>query len=228
MSLVIFAALLALGTWQVQRLHWKQGLIAERNAAHAAPPLELSEIPDNPVKAEIRRVRVAGIFLHDKEFLLGPRSFRSTPGLHVITPLRRDGGALVLVDRGWVPLTMRDPAARAAGQLRGRVTIIGVLRAGGRKSDWIPENDPDSGIWHYIDAPAMAARAGLSAMPDFVIAAGPAANPGGLPIGGRARRPLPNSHLRYAVTWYALAAVLLVIYVLYHVKRDDGAGDGGV
>ncbi len=219
MAIPMLAVLLGLGSWQVQRLHWKEGLIAEREAGLAAPPLDIGEV--GAAVPEFRRVRASGVFLHDREFLLVARTYRGRAGSHVVTPLRLADGGIVLVDRGWVPYGYEDPRKRPAGQIAGRVVVSGILRAGGRDSPWIHDNDAVKGDWFYVDIAAMAAHARLSGARGFFIEAGSAANPGGLPVGGQTRFQLANDHLQYAVIWYALAAVLLAIYLVYHLRRGD-------
>ncbi len=216
------AMLVVLGTWQVQRLHWKEALIAEREAGLAAPPLAIAAVGRMSAALDHRRVGAAGVFLNDREMHLVARSHRGRVGVRVITPLALAGGGHVLVDRGWVPRTRADPRTRRDGQIRGAVDIVGILRAGGRPSDWTPDNRPEDGIWHYVDIPTMADRARLSNIRDFIVVAGPAPNPGGLPIGKRFVVELTNKHLQYAFTWYALAAVLAAIYLIYHL-RPPGA-----
>jgi surfeit locus 1 family protein len=144
----------------------------------------------------------------------------------VVTPLALAGGGHVLVERGWVPQARTDPATRRDGQIAGPVEIVGILRAGGRPSGWTPDNQPEDGVWHYVDVAAMAARAGLADARDFVVVAGPAASPGGLPIGTRFAVEVANNHLQYAVTWYALAVVLAVIYLIYHWRPPGPARRG--
>ncbi len=229
-TIPVLAMLLVLGTWQVQRLHWKEALIAERAAAYAAAPVAVALIADTSAIPEFSRVRATGVFDHGREMLLDPRSFRGQPGAHVLTPLGLDGGGVLLVDRGWVPRVFRDPATRPAGQVAGRVEVIGILRTDGRKSDWIPDNQPDKGNWYYVDIARMAARAGLAGVRPWFVEAGPAPNPGGWPRGGHTLTPLPNNHLGYILTWYGLAVALAVIYVIYHLKggRPPGADEDNV
>ena len=211
-------ALVGFGTWQVQRLHWKEALIAGREAGLAAPPTRIATIAKMTAALEHRRVRLAGTFLHDREMHLVARSHRGRVGIRVITPLALAGGGHVLGDRGWVPQSRAAPRTRRDGQVEGPVEIVGIVRAGGPANGWTPDNQPDDGVWHYVDIRAMAARARLSAVAGFVVVAGPAANPGGLPIGARFAVEVANNHLQYAVTWYALAAVLWVIYLIYHLR----------
>ena len=214
-ALPAFLVLVALGAWQVQRLAWKTELIALIEARLAAPaaPLPAGLLRPGDVSGfEFRRVTVAGTLLHDREiYLVATR--RGKFGFHVITPLRRTGGGFVLVDRGWVPAEARDPPRRAAGQIGGAVTIEGLVRAPEEPRWLTPDNDPAKNYWFWRDVPAMAAFAGVDA-PPLIVEAGPAANPGGLPIGRAFRFDIPNDHLQYAIIWFLLAAALAVIYVL--------------
>lgn len=221
-SLLAFAGLIALGTWQVQRLHWKEGLIAERAAALAAPPVDLPATLEAARGLEFRRVRASGVFLHDHEFLVNTTERASgKAGDLVVTPLRRADGSVLLVERGWIPPELRDAGTRAAGNPAGTVEVDGLLRipSAGKPGYFVPDNDPQKNQWFYIDLNAMGRAARAPSVLPFYLEAGPAPNPGGYPLGGQARTDLPNDHLQYAITWYSLAAALVVIYVLL-VRRE--------
>lgn len=208
------AALLALGTWQVQRLGWKTELIAAREASLARPPVALSGITRDRIMPAFRRVRAGGEFLHQKEIRLGPRTRNGAAGWHVITPLRLTGGGTVLVNRGWVPHRRKDPATRRAGLVKGPVRVEGLARVPPPPGRFTPDNVPGRGDWYHADIAAMASHLGLDNVRPYLIDAGPNPNPGGLPIGGQTIVRPPNNHLAYALTWYALAAVLLAIYII--------------
>jgi surfeit locus 1 family protein len=212
-----FLILLGLGSWQLQRLHWKEGLIAAREAAIAAPPIPVPRTVAAAEGMDLRHVSARGSFLNDKEFYLGATDEAGTTGYHVVTPLRLADGALLLVDRGWIPSDRKDRAGRAAGLPRGEVEIEGLLRLprNGRPNWFVPDNDCARNYWFWIDVPAMAACAGLERVLPVTMDAGPAANSGGFPRGGATRIELPNDHLQYAITWFALAGALAVIYLLY-------------
>jgi surfeit locus 1 family protein len=209
---------LALGSWQVQRLYWKNNLIAERHSRRDAPPL--TKLPDRfePAEHEFRKVRITGRFLHDKEMYLAARSFRGKPGYHVITPLAVFPGH-VLVDRGWIPLERKSPTTRTLGNAEGEVTVEGYLRAETGPGWFTPKNEPDKNFWFFVDIAAMARAHGIGRVEPFYIEAGPAENLGGYPIGGQTRFELPNDHLQYAITWYAMAVIGIVVYLLYHRGR---------
>ena len=111
-----------------------------------------------------------------------------------------------------------NPKRRAAGELTGAVHIAGLLRVSPAQKPtfFLPDNRPDLNLWFWADLPAMAKAAGTPDAAPFYIDADKTPNPGGWPKGGVTRLELPNNHLQYAITWYALAVALIVIYVLYH------------
>jgi len=219
-TLVLLGILIALGTWQIERMQDKRAMIAERAQRLASPPLNLPAVIPIPQALDFRRVQVQGKFLHDRELYLGNRPRNGQPGYHVLTPLQRADGSTVLVDRGWVPLDRKLPESRAEGQLDGQVVILGIARLPGRPGWLAPKNQIEGNFWFMIDLPAMAEAARLSALLPIYIEAGRQANPGGLPIGGQTDAALPDNHLVYAITWYALAAALVVVYVLRSMKQD--------
>jgi len=223
------AALVALGTWQLERLEWKQDLIAEMAARQRAPAVPLPQVRSarDAAALEYRKVRLEGRFLHDREMYLGSRTYRGQVGYHVVTPMILIDGRRVLVDRGWVPPARKAPATRRDGLVAGVVVVEGLVRRGGWRGSAMfrPDRQPAPDVWLWPDLPAMIAHAGLGedAVREIYIEAGPAPVPGGFPIGGQTRLTLTNNHLQYALTWYALAVALIVIYVLH--QRRGGTGD---
>jgi surfeit locus 1 family protein len=218
--------LLGLGTWQVQRLYEKREQIAERTARTTAAPIALPAA-GTPLSAaaladlDYRHGAATGVFLHELEMYLAARTLEGSVGYQIVTPLQEADGSVVLVNRGWVPEAGKNPAKRPEGQVGGSVTVDGAIRAPGAQHWLQPDNEPARNIWFWSDLPAMAAHAGIAPgklVPVF-LEAGPAPNPGGIPIGGQTKVNLPNDHLQYAITWYALAAGLVVIYVLYHRQQ---------
>jgi surfeit locus 1 family protein len=224
-SLIAFAILIALGTWQVERLKWKEGLlvtIAERVASTPRPFGEIEALYARTGDVEYWPVRVTGRFLHDHE-----RHFFAThqgrSGFYVYTPLQLADGRAVLVNRGFVPYEKKDPATRPEGQVVSEVTVTGLARDPLREkpSSLVPDNDPSKNMFYWKDWAAMAKTAGLdpARTVPFFIDADTAANPGGLPIGGVTIIDLPNNHLQYAVTWYGLAAALAGVVGVWVWRR---------
>jgi surfeit locus 1 family protein len=217
-------ALAALGTWQVQRLHWKEALIAARARAEAAPVLDLRDPTDVRPEDDFRSMRLVGRFRHDREFHLLGRVQGGEAGAHVVTPLILDDGAMVLVDRGFVPLDRLAPATRPEGQMEGRVAVRGTVRWPEPPGWFTPSSDPAANAWYRLDPEAMAVAAGLRRVAPFYVAADATPNPGGLPRGGATFSPFPNNHLGYALTWYGLALSLAVIYILFGFRRGAETG----
>jgi surfeit locus 1 family protein len=213
---------LALGAWQVQRLHWKQGLIAQREAAVAASPAAPPRTIEEARGMEFRHVADDGVFLHDKEIFVGASAEYGQIGYHVLTPLREPGGRIVFVNRGYVPAELKDPAKRSIGQIPGTVHVAGLLRLPPEaKPSWfLPNNRADLNYWFWVDLPAMAAATGLDNVAPFYIDADATPNPGGWPKGGVTRLALPNDHLQYAITWFSLAIAMSVIYFVYSRRPE--------
>lgn len=213
------AVLVGLGAWQLQRLDWKEGVIAERAARLAAPPLAIEDIGDADWRGlEHRRVRLSGRYLHDREMLVVNRLRRGQAGYGLVTPLVLGDGAAVLVDRGWVPLSWPE-GPRAGRPPAGEDGAAGLLRAGGRLNSWQPDNDPAAGQWFFVDVPRMSAHAGLGRARPYYVRLLPEPGRTGFPVPRGAGEPIPNRHLEYALTWFALAAALVAVFALYHVRR---------
>ncbi len=225
-ALVVVAAalavLVALGTWQVGRLAWKEALIARVEARVDAPaaPLPPPETWGSlqPEEIEYRPVRLAGTFDHSEEIhvyiaLSQPRGPFGGQGYFVLTPLVLDDGRAVFVNRGFVPMDRKDPATRPEGQVDGRVEIEGLMRPA-EEASWIsPEPDPAKNVWFVRDPARMAEAAGLdpARVAPFTVDARAGQSPGGLPQGGETIVAFTNNHLGYAITWYGLAAALVVV-----------------
>lgn len=215
-SLIAFLILVALGTWQVERLHWKEALLAStEQRVHEAPiPLaEMEKIYRDEGSVEYRPVTVSGTFMHQ-----GERHFLATydgqSGFNVYTPLMLEDGRFVLVNRGFVPYDRKDPETRLDGQLDGPVTITGLARdpLTSKPGYFVPDNDIAKNIFYWKDWAAMAESADIPSLDDavpFFIDADKTPNFGGLPIGGITIIDFPNNHLQYALTWYGLALALL-------------------
>ncbi len=141
------------------------------------------------------------------------------PGYWVFAPARLAGGSVVLVNRGFVPADRMDPATRAEGTPHGIVDIIGVLRWPEARNLFTPADNPKENVWFLRDSNAIAAsKKWTTAAPFYVDQEGPPP-PGGLPKPGRLKVSLPNNHLQYAMTWFALALVLAGIYVTWLAQR---------
>ncbi|TWI67283.1 surfeit locus 1 family protein [Pseudoduganella lurida] len=232
-----FCAFVALGTWQVKRLQWKEDLIARIDArVHAEPVAAPPRARWPQVTAEsdeYRRVRVAGTFLYDFTTRVQTTT-RLGIGFWLMTPLCTADG-IVFVNRGFVPMRSGDlqlPAPpKASGDVcaavpgRKPAVITGLLRLPEPKGRVLRENDPAGDRWYTRDIGPMAAARNLRDVAPFFVDA-PAgqeypASAAERPTGGLTVIAFPNNHLVYAGTWFALAAMIAGGY--YLVLRYDRA-----
>ncbi|SFB06032.1 surfeit locus 1 family protein [Rhizobium sp. NFR07] len=228
------ALLLVLGTWQVERLYWKEGLLADIAARRSAEPVPLAEVEKALAAGEdveYRRVSLSGTFDHTKERHFFA-TFEGRTGFYIYTPMALTDGRMILINRGFVPYEMKEPSTRAAGEVTGEQAITGYARSklAEKPSMIVPENDLAKNIFYWKDLDAMASNAGLSnVIPMFVDADAAVTNPGGWPKGGVTQFDLPNNHLQYAVTWYGLAVALLAVVfgMWWRSRRSPDMPDGG-
>lgn len=206
LTAVLVAGFVALCVWQVQRLGWKQDLIRQVDARiHAAAvPAPGPEQPVARDADQYRRVVVTGVFDHDRETLTQAVTDLG-PGFWVMTPLRTDRGFTVLINRGFVPSDRRAPESRAAGQVEGPRTVTGLLRITEPKGGFLRANDAEGDRWFSRDVAAIVAARSLTDVVPYFIDADATLNSGGLPVGGLTVVRFANSHLIYALTWFALA-----------------------
>jgi surfeit locus 1 family protein len=216
----LMVIMVGLAIWQVQRLHWKEGLIAERVSRTTAAPIALPPAGTDLTALEFHKVMLTGTYDNAHEFDLAARSQNGNVGYWIVTPFKAGDGQAVLVNRGWVPLEKRLPDARKEGQIAGETQLDGVIRLPQVKVYFQPDNEPAKNVWFFLAPAEMVAASGIAARSDLYLDAGPEPVPGGFPIGGQTRIDLPNDHLQYAITWALLAIALAVIYVVYHLKLE--------
>ena len=204
--LVGLALLLGLTVWQVSRALEREARIELAVERLARPPVSLPR-QLAPLDQEMTPVRLRGRFEHAGEqhvlFSLPPLG----PGVRVITPFATADGRRVLVDRGFVPERLRPRPARAAGLPTGSVVVEGVLSWPRERGFWVPEPDPESGLWFARDVAALAVAPATE--PVLVIARHSAT--GGFPRADAPTADRRNIHIEYALTWAALAVAWGVI-----------------
>lgn len=232
-AVLLFAGLVGLGTWQVKRLFWKLDLIdkvTQRvNAPATAAPAPTQWPLINAAADEYRHVRLRGSFLYDQTTRVQAVTELGA-GFWLLTPLRQTDGSTVLINRGFVPAGSRRPDS-VSDALLPAITITGLLRMSEPGGAFLRKNDPANNRWYSRDVAAIAASHAISRVaPYFVDAdaasAAAAGRTGERPVGGLTVIAFANSHLVYAVTWYALA--LMVAGAAFWVARDERRRQGGV
>ena len=214
---VAFASLLALGAWQVQRLQWKQALIARvEQRMHAATvsapgPSEWSAI--SRASNEYSRIQVSGRFDHTRETLVRASTDLGS-GFWVVTPMQTTDGFWVLVNRGFIPASLRAQASRP--DPGDQQVVNGLLRLSEPGGSWLQSNDPGAGRWYSRDVRAIAANIALDTqtgtnraawVAPYFIDAGASLDQAAWPRGGLTVVSFNNNHLVYALTWFVLAAM---------------------
>ena len=240
-STIAVLVMLALGSWQVQRLQWKNSLVEQRKDALKSNPVKLYDIEagiEHGYDVDWMKTRATGHFRHDQERHVYHLR-KGKIGWRVITPFVIPGSMVVLVDRGFVPDANKAAKTRPGSQMAGAaennpITITGYARLDTDSAGpFTPANEPAANRWYSIDLIAMA-----DTMPDnlgFVepdqyaalipvfiqLEADSASRQGELPIVDPVDVKLTNNHLQYAITWYSLAIVLIVISFLFHRSRTS-------
>lgn len=213
MAALMLMVLLALGTWQIERLHWKRGLLAQIARAEMAPAAPLQDEP-----GPFTKVQVTGELRDDLSASYGAE-VRDTPagpqlGTQLIVPLEREEGEPILVDRGWVP----QSRPRAIALSSGEVTLDGYVRPGDQPGLFSAPDNPATRQFYTLDPRAIGAGLGLQNVAPFVLVAMGSPPPEHYPDPARHLPQPPNNHLSYAITWYGLAIALVVIFVLWARK----------
>ena len=212
------AFLTRLGFWQMERLAWKEALIARVENNMNNKPLNVPQIEKMIGRGEdieYRPATVTGRFLHHGEAHYFA-THKSKPGYFVYTPLIQENGTVIMVNRGYVPMERKNRTTRKLGAIEGEVTINGLARSAPKKKPniFVPDNDLEKNIFYWKSITQMLGL-GIDKMNTpsnrFFIDADSAPNPGDLPVGGVTLIRFTNSHLQYALTWFGLAGALLVV-----------------
>ena len=241
-ALGALCVLISLGTWQMHRKTWKEGLIAAvAERARLAPVPIADVIGRDPTGEEFRRVTVTGTFMHAQEFHVWAPQPRA-PAWSVVTPLllaapvnpdRRFPTTAVLVIRGIVPEAAKSASARPVGQVAGPVTLTGRIRLGGvgrfdgkadtARNQWFAYDLATMRYALVTDMVAGSATAtpekAVDLIAPFYVETEVAAPGSDAPTPRLGDIALTNRHLEYALTWFGLAATLIGVYFAFGYSR---------
>ena len=214
---VVFVLVL-LGNWQMRRLEWKTALLDAIETRAFGDPILAPELKFwNEVTADThayQRVKIEGTLLHEHELIV--RALTELGGGYwVLTPLRRNDGSIIWINRGFVPPDFRLRQARAEPETEA-VTLTGLLRMSAPGGTLLQNNDPENNRWYSRDVDAFSAYRELPAPAPYFIDVDIEDPLRTWPRGGLTRLSFSNSHLQYALTWYTMA-VLLSAGALYGV-----------
>ena len=233
-TLVGVVILIGLGIWQLDRKVWKENLVATIAARLARAPEPLpapAEWPRlTPAADEYRHVTFPAEFLPEQGALVYTAGSAFRPdvqgaGYWVFAPARLAGGSIVVVDRGFVPADRKD-AARAQGAPQGVVDIVGVMRWPEAPGLFTPQHEPQNNVWYLRDSMAIATAKKWDATAPFYVEQEAPVPAGGLPKPGKLAVALPDNHLQYAITWFALALGLAGVYATWLARRIGARAEG--
>ncbi len=215
LTAAMLSLLICLGVWQLQRLAWKTALLADIDRAEAAPAMPLTGTPPPFAKVRVQGRFMTGVrgwygaAVHDTG--QGPRM-----GADLLMPLLPASGApAVLVDRGWVPQS-RDQALPLPAD---EVAVEGYVRPAERQGVFSPRDDLTTHHFYTLDPGAIGAALGVRDLEPFTLIALGARGPDEFYPDPARHLPRPdNNHLSYAITWFGLAAALVVIFAVYAGK----------
>ncbi len=235
-TLIALAILIGLGSWQLQRRAWKEGLIAQLETRAAAAPITFDAAlarADAGEAMEYARVYLDGAYDPAREaHVFGVRD--GVSGVYVFTPLRRAGAPDVYVNRGFVaggatnvpPLEKGGPGGDhphirpLVETPAGPVRVAGILRAPQRLTATenlvAAKDQPEDNLYFARDPARFAGAAGAA---PFYVESDGAESPGAGPAPALSRADFPNRHLEYALTWFGLAAALLGVFAAASIRR---------
>ena len=216
-GLIGTAILVWLGTWQMQRLEWKRGILSEIESRIEGPfrpiPSLGAVIPE--------RDRYAPVSLNGEigaqELLVLVSQKRVGAGYRIISPYTLDDGRRVLLDRGFAPVDQRDADRTRTDE---RVEVQGNLHWPDDRTSSTPDNDVAGNTWFARDIAQMAELLGTE--PLMVIARNmspPDAGVTPLPVDTSG---IPNDHLQYAITWYSLASIWVIMTGAFIWRQRKG------
>ena len=218
---IAFLILLSLGTWQVERLQWKKRLLGQIEGNIRISHLKVPVIDNSIIDFNYRNVMVEGNFLPKLSINLEPRTHKGVAGVHVITPFYSEKKH-ILVNRGFVPYEYLNAFNKNYKNITEEKLIIikGIARLYGKKRWPIPNNDLIAGKWFFLNIADISKYLGLKLEP-YVIELTKNEDGQNYPISNITIIDIPNNHLQYAITWYALALTLAILIIFLSNKPDE-------
>lgn len=231
LSSIILFVMLAL--WQVERLRWKQALQWQLEKYEDTKPEQFRLQLHDPVNHLYKPIFAFGAFMHDYEFLLHAKYFdesrdKKQIGYHVVTPFLTDEGVIIFVNRGWIPEDLKEKEVREASLMPHNMEepIIGIVRKSKGKAPWfMPQNMPEKNVWFWLDIPEMAKK--LDEISDFDKIAPVLVQQTNLTTMDNFEYPIPisaeiklyNEHLTYVITWFLLAFITIIMWIIWLKKN---------
>ncbi|MGH7118078.1 MAG: SURF1 family protein [Acetobacteraceae bacterium] len=211
---LLTAGLIGLGVWQLHRLKWKLGILAEIAAAETRPGIPLSDGPGPYSKVAVHgRLSLGLSALYGDQVhqtMAGP-----VQGAQLIVPLERPRKQTILVDLGWVPLSDEVPARLPAGA----TLVNGFILPGVHPGMFSAPDDAAERHFYTLDPARIGAALGLKDVAPFMLIALGKRAPGVYPMPAEDLPHPPNNHLQYALTWFGLAGVVVLEFSIWSLQQ---------
>lgn len=213
-SLLIALICFSLSLWQVKRLYWKNNLINNLELAYTSEPINLKTITGDLGNFKFNKVIAKGFFLDEQSMFLGPRVFKDTVGYNLITPFMLDDSRYVLINRGWIK------EKKINTNKNKKISIKGIIKEANLKNIFTPKNNKKKNLWYYIDIDQMSEFTGLNLMKGVFLDLISSNELQEHAVPNNSRVKLSNNHLQYAVTWFLLGIVFLIMNYIYLRKKN--------
>ena len=198
---------IALGTWQIIRLSWKNNLILEIENSLKNPPVELTQSN----KVNYLKIKTSGSVDFEKQIYLYNLNDSGTPGFEVLNPISIDGENYLL-NRGWIPFEKKDtPEINIIDQSN----IVGTIKIQGRKNIFKPDNDLKENYWFSLNREDILKFTGKKFSKYIIYLDGNYQ----LPKPKKITANISNNHKKYAMTWFSLAISILLLYLYFRKKN---------
>lgn len=222
LALSLITIFIIAGFWQLDRLEQRRvanNLLQGRYAQTAVTAADVAG--ESGTELDFRQSSISGVYELDSELLLRSRSYNGEAGWHVLTPLRLDGGQLLLINRGWVPYAMNTAPVSAAAPPAGRVQLTGVLHPAeiqptGFWAGLVPKDPPAGKLnaAYYVNLPRLSAQLpGLLQAQYLQLNTQSPTQAGDLPIPAAEAVLTEGPHFSYALQWFSFALIGIVGYV---------------
>ena len=198
----------SLGTWQLYRLQWKQDLITQIDKGLKSSPVGYSK----KINKNYQRVKTTGKYIFESEIYLYSLNEKGKPGFDVITPFQTINKENVLINRGWINKDLKNNLP----EISPTNVLIGMLKTPNRKNLFTPENDLKENIWFHLNLNDVEKITGKKYSKYIIYLEDKKIN---IPKPKKITIDLPNNHLKYAITWYAIS-ISIIFYYLYFRRKE--------
>ena len=213
-SLIISIICFCLCGWQTKRLFWKSNLIDNLELAYKNSPININNLYGNLQEFKYKKILAEGIFMNKKNMYIGPRFYKGQVGFNVTTPFLLKDGRIILIDRGWV----REKKFFNDNNEKN-VLLQAILKDIGKKNFFTPKNVPKNNSWFYINILQMSEYSGFNLINDVYLELINENDLNNYPIAKEPKVTLSNNHLQYAITWFLLGVVILIMNFIYIKKK---------